>query len=460
MGFFATVFAGCAAPHGDAPLAGAPAARQPAPDWNVALAAWIVAATYGAQLSILAHAAATQSPFPHWFFALPFLTIDDRAPAYGHAPIGVAMASCALVQTGALVWLYVTARGKALGDIARIAIVAAALTMAGASLLTPVTTSFDMYAYAGAAHAQNPYRPSAQIFGGSFSVINRIYGVPIFPTPYGPVWVAFTRVLLGGFSELRQQLFALRAVEIVALGACALALRRLRFDGATIAIVALNPALLANFVLDGHNDLIPIALVLWGIALGKKNLALAITLGILAGNVKLPFLLIATLIATGAEAKWSRYLNASAIALGGIALSVVAGGRDYLWALHATSQIYGAFSDPATNVVHVLLALAAALCIALAIHSRRYLSTGAWAFAGLGATFFGWYVPWGLPYAVRERRWLPPFLISLPLLTFFLATGYASNAVSEWSLKLVIIGAPISAYIALRNLRRVKNALA
>jgi hypothetical protein len=120
--------------------------------------------------------------------------------------------------------------------------------------------------------------------------------------------------------------------------------------------------------------------------------------------------------------------------------------------------LYRAFDDPATNVVHALLASAAIGCVVFAVVARRYLPSGAWAFGGLAATFFGWYVPWGLPYAVLERRWAAGFLISLPALTFLLATWYGPSPTSEWTLKLALLAAPLVTYAVVRRQARTARA--
>ncbi len=456
-GFLAVVLVGLLGLHGPAPAGGQERVqfRRPVELPRLALAVAILAAAFFAQLALITLAARLQRPFPAWFSALPLLPIDDRAPRFGHAPFWSAVAVCTLVETVALFAVYRAGRGRRFGRRARAVVAAGAAAMMLAAFLTPAITSFDMYAYAGSAHVANPYHPPARAFDGEFGLINRIYGVPIFPSPYGPVWLALAHAALSPFGALGAQLHALRLLGALGLVAGVFALRALRFPAAEVSLVALNPALIADFVLDGHNDVTPIALSLWAIALGTRAPAAAVALGVLAGGIKLPFLAIAALTTAGAKRLQVRVAGALFAVAGGIALSALLGGRDYLLAIRATSRIYRAvIGDPVADGAHVALALAALAAVALAVASRRAWPTASWAFVALAAAFFGWYVAWGLPYAAYERRWFAAFALSLPPLTFLLATFYAGSALLSLALVTAIIGAPVATYAALRRARR------
>lgn len=422
---------------------------------RLALAVATLAGSFFVQLALITVAARIQRPFPPWFSALPLLPIDDRGPLFGHAPFWSAVAACTLLQTLALFAVYRAGRGRRFGRRARAVVVTGAAAMMLAAFVTPAITSFDMYAYAGSAHAPNAYHPPASAFDGQFGLINRIYGVPIFPSPYGPVWLALARAALSPFHELGAQLHALRLLGAIGLVACVFALRALRFSAAEVSLVALNPALIADFVLDGHNDVTAIALTLWAIALGVRAPAAAVALGVLAGGIKLPFLAIAALATAGARRLTVRVSGALLAVAGGVALSALLGGRDYLLAIRATSRIYGAaIGDPLANGAHAVLALIALAAVGLAVASRRVWPTAGWTFVALAAAFFGWYVAWGLPYAAYERRWLAAFALSLPPLTFLLSTFYAGSALLSVTLVAATVGAPVATYVALRGTRR------
>lgn len=463
IGFLALALVGLVALHGPEPKPAA-ACTAAAPDGpparpvdlaRLALAVASLVAFFIAQLVLVAHAARTQRPFPNWFAALPLLPIDDRAPLYGRAPVWPAAAACVLLETLALFAVYRLGRGRHFARRARVVVILGAAAMLSAALLAPVLTSFDLYAYAGSAHVPDPYHPPARAFEGEFQLVNRIYSVPIFPSPYGPVWLALARAVVLPFHSLGAQLVALRALGAFALVACVFALRALRFGTAEVALVALNPALIGSFVVDGHNDVTAIALALWALVLGARVPAAGIALGALAGGVKLPFLIIGALTTAGAKRASLRLGGAALVVADGIALSALLGGRDYLGAIRTTSRLYGdALADPLVNGAHLALACVALGAVVLAVAARRTWPTASWAFVALAASFFGWYVAWGLPYAAYERRWFAAFALSLPLLTFLLATFYTASSLQSLALTAAVIGAPIAAYLALRRRRR------
>jgi hypothetical protein len=462
IGFFSVVAIGLLALHGPDRAAGAGASGfaprlRPVDLPRLALAIAGLTGLFVVQTALVTLAARTQRPLPAWFASLPLLPIDDRAPLYGHAATWPAAALCTLFETLALLGAYRIGRGRRFGRRARAVVIAGAAVMLLAAILTPALTSFDLYAYAGSARVPDPYHPPLRPFSGDFSVLNRLYGTPIFPSPYGPVWLALARAVTAPWGSLAAQLIALRVLGALALVACALAVRALRFAPAEVMLVALNPGLIASFVLDGHNDLTAIALALWALALGSRVPAAGIVLGALAGGVKLPFLAIGALATAGAKRPGLRVGGAALTVTGGVALSALLGGRDYVEAIRTTSRLYGAaLRDPLVNGAHVALALMALGAVVLAITTRRSWPTASWAFVALAASFFGWYLAWGLPYAAYERRWFPVFALSLPPLTFLTATFYAGSALLSLSLLAAVIIAPATTYLAVRRARRMR----
>lgn len=454
IGFLAVALIGTLALHGpERAVDPRPMRRVELP--KLALAVAVVTAAFLVQLGFVSAAARSQIPFPAWFRALPLLPIDDRGPLYGHAPFWTAGALCTLLETLALYAVYRIGADRQFGRRARAVVCCGAGAMLLAAWLAPALTSFDMYAYAGSAHVPDPYHPPARAFAGEFAVLNRLYGIPIFPSPYGPVWLALARVALAPFAGLDAQLHALRLLGALCLIACVPALRMLRFGAAELALVALNPGLIADFVLDGHNDVVAIALALWALALGRRLPAAGVLCGALAGGVKLPFLAIGALATAGAKAAPVRLGGALLAIAGGAGISALLGGRDYLQAIATTSRLYGAaLRDPLVNGAHLALALLALAAVALAVSTRRSWPTASFAFVALAAAFFGWYVAWGLPYAAYERRWFAVFALSLPPLTFLLATFYAGSVLLSLSLTLAVIFCPLATYLVLRRRRR------
>jgi hypothetical protein len=461
IGLLLTALAGLVAGH-TGPDARA-VRRLPLRRANAALVAALAFATslgFVAYVAVTAAAAHAQRPFPAWFTQLPILVIDDRAPLHAHAPFGAAIESAVLFETLALGGLFFALRDRVVDRRTVAALVAAFVVMAAAALATPVATSFDTYAYAGAAKlGEMAYRPPAVAFPGDWSLINRIYGVPIVPSPYGPMWLGISRLIVSSAPTLGIALFAFRALGLAALIACAAALNALRFSAAAIALVALNPGLFSWFVLDAHNDLPAVALVLAAAALAERSLAGAALLGMLAIAIKAPFLTIAPLAFAARSALATRLWCGAATATGGIVISALFGGNAYLEALRKTAALYrAALADPVANGLHIALVAVALSATAAVLIARRYLPTLAWAYASLGTSLFGWYFAWGLPYAAAERRWLPPFLISLPFLAFLFSTAYAPTLITGDTFLFAVVAAPAFAFAVLLRERFARPA--
>ncbi len=452
LGFLATVACGLVGLHGRAGPGAVEA--HAASTSGVAIPAVVIALAFGLQLAAVTAAARSQLPFPALFHDLPLVPIDDRAPFFAHSPAGSEVGACVLLQTLAGVALWRAGRRRTFGRVAQTVVATCSAAMVLAALATPALTSFDIYYYVGSAHVPNPYAPPPRAFAGELAVINQINGVPIAPSPYGPVWSLLAGLALRPFPSLAAQLATLRVLGALAFLAGVQAVRALRFPPSEVALMALCPGLIESFVLDAHNDMLPIALVLWASAGVRRAPALAAACAILAGGMKLPFLAIGALAFAGTGTRRGRVLGAVAVAAGGLALSAALGGSRYLGAMRATSHAYRfALAEPSLNVLHGLLALAALAALALAVIAARFWPSASWSFGGLGVAFFGWYVAWGLPYAALERRWFAPFILSLPALTFFLSTVYFVAPLERWALALAEVCAPLAVYLTLRRRR-------
>ena len=404
-----------------------PSAPKAPSDLRVALAAVATAGGFALWVAAVVAAAHAQRPLPGWLARLPITVIDDRAPRFGHAPFGTIVGGAALLSTFGLTGLYLSLRGRTPGARTLTILATAFVAMAALALFSPAMTSFDLYAYAGASHAGllAGYQPVRVPFTGGWAAVNAIYGTPIVPSPYGPVWLLCSYLLTAWAPTLWSALALLRALELAALVICLGALRVLRVPASAIAVFALNPALHANFLADGHNDLLAVACVLAAAALRDRALPLAIFIAACAAGIKLPFLAIAPL-AFALEASPLRRLGAAGATVAvGLALSFSFGAAGYASAIVQTASIYRAtLADPTVDALRFALLALALGAVAAALFARRFVPTMSWAFVAFGTSLFGWYLAWGLPYAVAARRWLPAYLISLPLLSFLLGTAF------------------------------------
>jgi hypothetical protein len=430
-------------------------AKTRAPLAPLALAGIAAAALFVVQLVVIDLAAREQQPFPDWFARLPLLPIDDRAPLFAHTAPWVSDSALllALAQSAVLFVLLRLLRGNRLPPGGWVVLASCCLSMLGAALLSRGLTSSDLYAYVGSARlAGEAYAPPSARFGGGFGVVNELEGVPILPAAYGPLWLALARAATSAGTSLAGQLEALRFLGAALFVVSIPLLRAARFDAATIALFALNPALVGEFVANGHNDIAPFALTLAAFAAAPRRPYAAVACAAAAGAMKLPFLAIAPLAFAATAEVRPRLLYAAATV--GLALlsSVLFGGQAYFEALHRTSQLYPPPQHVPTVFLYIASAAAALSATALALWRRRFIPTASWSFSSLATALFPWYLIWGLPYALAERRCAGIFLASLPLAALLLSRVYAPT-VPYYLLTIAILCIPF--IMLLRSARGV-----
>lgn len=437
------------------------AAQLPPQAFLVAFLCALVAALFLVQLRVIEIAAATQVPFPHVYASLPVVPLDESAPAYGHTPpwVTTTILLLTIAETGALFALYRMLRTRRPTLATASSLCIACAVMLAAAMLTPATTSGDMYLYVGFAHlGAASYAPPAVPFEGEFAAVNRLWGLPMLPAAYGPVWIGLSRwTLLAGHS-LGAQVEAFRITGAILFCASASLLFLLRREPATAALFALNPALIEQYVADGHNDILCLALTLAAfLAVRRGVVSAAIVLVALAGAAKLPFALIgalafASLARPGRRVAWATI--AIVLALG--ITELLSGGRYATAATHAM-QAYAA-GDRSASLAHLVLAAVAlgALLTALALH---HFNRGAsWSFLAFSSELFPWYVAWGVPYALLEGSWLAVYLLSLPLVAFNLTTVYAPTVWTRAAYGLLLL-APLLPLLTQRFAgREARNA--
>jgi hypothetical protein len=428
-----------------------PRARGVAPLPQVLFCTALLAAAAVAQLHVVALAAHQQVPLPAWRAALPLVPIDDSPPLFGHtaAWIGESSGALALLQSALLAALYAFVRGRTLSRAAWFGVAGAGGLIALAALFTSGLTSSDIYLYAG--HGMlglGAYSPPAARFGGEFGAINDLRGVPIYPSLYGPLWLAVASGVSLGVHGLGAQLFAFRALGLTLFAACLALLAAMRCPPVIVALFALDPAFYEQFVADAHNDVLPLALTLAALWLAPRRAWLGCLLVVAAGATKLPFA-IAGLVAFGAiPSRARRIALGTASVLGALAATFVASGGMYFSnSARMSARITHDAFIVVTHDVAIALALTAAV---LALVFGRYLAGASWSFVSLSTTLFPWYVAWSVPYALAEETLLPAFLCTLPVATFLMSSVYAPTALGE-ALNLLAIAAPLLLVVRARR---------
>jgi hypothetical protein len=81
----------------------------------------------------------------------------------------------------------------------------------------------------------------------------------------------------------------------------------LGFPNRMLAIAALNPALFLQFVVDAHNDIVAVSLVILAAIFVKRGWLVACSLGILsAALIKIPFAILGLPVLIGLKDSWKR----------------------------------------------------------------------------------------------------------------------------------------------------------
>jgi hypothetical protein len=439
---------------GSASGANVAATRGVAPFWQVVLLAALLAAAFAVQLHVIGLAAQQQVPLPAWRAALPLVPIDDSAPLFGHTSqwIGIASGALAILQAVLLASLYFALRGRTVGRATWFGLGACAVVMAVEALRSSGLTSSDVYLYAG--HGRlglDAYAPPAARFPGEFGAINDLRGAPIYPSLYGPLWLAVAAGVVAAVHGLAAQLVAFRLVGCALFAVCAALVALLRREASSVVLFAVNPAFYEQYVANAHNDVLPLALTLGAIVVAARRTWLGVALVAAAGATKLPFAL-AGLVAFGAVTSRATRLALGACCVGGAlaATYVASGGAYFATSARMSARITHDALVVATHDVTIALAVLAAL---LALVFVRYLSGASWSFVALSTTLFPWYVAWSVPYALLEERMLPVFLCALPVVTFLLTSVYALTPLSALLYVLAIL-APLLLVARARRIRK------
>jgi hypothetical protein len=266
-------------------------------------------------------------------------------------------------------------------------------------------------------------------FSGEFSAINAWWHVPVPAATYGPLWMAVARMVTEFAPTLLLKMSALRLLGAALLGALVALLRAYGVPARILAVVAVNPALYFEFVLNAHNDLLPAAIIVAAAVVAPAWPALAAPLIAAAALIKAPFVLLGLPVLTRVREGSARLASAiGAVALA-VAASWFAGGRAYLSALTHYASASGL-----ENAVHALVILAALAALASAVAGARRLRTAVWLLPILAVYTAPWYALWSLPYALAARRMLTYLAVWLPFVSWLIEPSFAR----VWTVAIVV----------------------
>jgi hypothetical protein len=392
--------------------------------------------------------------------ARPFHGIEVHAPValrtsadLADPATGDVDALLALAQTACLFSLYRTLahRRTTRASVALVAV--AAVAGAAIAVTAPAAKSADMYLYLG--YALGPgsaYLPGTVPFTGEHGIINTFVGRVVPASYYGPLWIAASRLAVAPFASLASQLYALRSLEVLALVAIVAVAVVRRIPFAAIAVLAVNPGVLGEWVVDGHNDLFGVMLL--ALALGARGRpALQVASIAAAGLVKLPLVFVGlALFADYAGLAKRLWFSALAI-VACVGASFAFGDRGgYLRHLAALSAERPPRAEQLFHYAALLVVLGALL---LAVVWRRRVGTFAWIWPTIAAFPAPWYDVWGLPYALAAGS-APMILIAFPIVSFVFSWNETETPLGA----LVSTGAIVLpvAYALLARLRFKRRA--
>lgn len=280
--------------------------------------------------------------------------------------------------------------------------------------------SNDVYAYIG--YAKQPdvhhaYATTDTPLPASFAKVNRVWGKPLVPSAYGPVWVAYDRALLASSVDIPDAVFRTRFSNTCFLAAIAATLYLLRVPAITIWLFSINPLVWNNFVLSAHNDVIPVFLTCAAVlAVGLGAPLIGVVLVTAAGLCKITFALVGLVAFAGMPRPAARIALSSMTLALVVAGSWVLGGGAYRNALTYVAHMHQLRSTLPGIAVHYTLAALAAAAVVAALVRRAWLRAAVWSFPSLSVSYYSWYTLWGLPFALTSRSYTVRFLISLPVI--------------------------------------------
>lgn len=377
--------------------------------------AWVglLIVSYAVQLGVIRYAALHQPGMPAWRYTMPIPVIDDRGlPTENGAIVTAIVLVLAALQSYALLALYRTQ------SIGRSLLWIGCGVLLALSLFAPALMSFDMYGYVrGAVLGVASYTPADIAFSGDYHILNLWFAGPIY-TLYGPLWIAMAQAVTVAAPTFFAKLVSFRVFGVFLYVAFLAGLRACGVKPRMMAVAALNPGLMLEYVANAHNDFIAIAILVFAAAFVRARPLIGLGLIAVAGLVKLPYAIFGLPLLSRMRPVWLRFVAAAAMLAVVVAISWIGGGATYF------STLFGHVGARPEDVVHRLAGIAALLAIFLALIGGRRYRTTAWAMPQLAASVFAWYLVWGLPYALARHRTLSYLLVCFPLVVMLMESAF------------------------------------
>lgn len=400
-----------------------------------------LAVAYACQLALIWYGATSQTDWAPWRSHLPLPVITRTA--YHAELIAIAVVALTAFQSWALFAIY---RRRVWGAT----LVAGAAALLVLSLAEPALISPDTYSYvADAMLGSASYVPPATPFAGEYRVINDALGTPLPPSPYGPMWIWIARAVVAAAPTLLAKLLCFRAFGALAYGALFAALVRLKLPNRILAVTALNPGLMLQYVTNAHNEIFCLACVAWAAVLVRRAPLGSVLLVVAAATVKAPFAILGAPVFIRLTSVWSRSAWVGTVVALSVVFALLAGGGPYLRAL--------VHHLPYTSLADILgscVAAAALTLLVVAVWSRRRLRAAVWSFPLMASYPTPWYAAWGFGYALTSRRTLGYLLVWFPFCSALVDTMF----MQLWTLEIVVPVATVACVLWMLGVLRVKPA--
>jgi hypothetical protein len=376
----------------------------------------LLVVSYAVQLGVIRYAALNQPGMPDWRLTMPIPVIDDRGLSTANGDIVTAvMLFLAALQSYALLALY---RAQ---TFSRALLWTGCGVLLALSLFAPAMMSFDMYGYVrGAVLGVASYTPADIPFSGDYHILNLWFDGPIY-TLYGPLWIAMAQAVTVAAPTFFAKLVSFRVLGVFLYVAFLAGLRACGVKPRMMAVAALNPGLMLEYVANAHNDFIAIVVLVFAAALVRARPLIGLGLIAVAGLVKLPYAIFGLPLLSRIRPVWMRYAGAAAMLAVVVAISWIGGGAAYF------STLIGHVGARPEDIVHRLAGVAALLAIFLALIGGRRYRTTAWVMPQIAASVFAWYLVWGLPYALARHRTLSYLLVAFPLIVTLMESAFAQT---------------------------------
>jgi len=363
--------------------------------------------------------------------------------------------------------------------------------------LGPVLFSRDVYSYAAqgelAARGLDPYAVGPAALGPSpfARAVDPVWRSA--PSPYGPLFLGFSRAAAAGFGHrLWASVVAMRVLAVASVLALVvlvplLAAQLGRPPGPALVLGVGNPLVMFHLVSGAHNEAAMVALVVAGVWLAVRGRrALALLACTLAAAIKLPAL-VAVVFVAWTWAPEGSALGRRVLALtGGITMAAM-----LMWALVAQSGLgwgwISAVSTPGrvrsmlsvstmagtaigalpaltgrpeaaaaalqvTRIVAFLGAAMASGALLLVCDRQRWvvpLGTSLVLFAVLGPALHPWYLLWGVPLLAAGADWrmsraLVGAIIGMSFVVLPGGSGLFDFRVARWWLLGLAVAAAVT----------------